>query len=78
MFMARITTATGYVALGLLALTLLIGPANLVLRRRLPISNYLSRDVGTWAAIGSVVHTIFALQVMAADGSAVPQLLRRA
>lgn len=62
-FARRFTFATGYVALGLLALTLLIGPANLLLRRRNPVSNYLSRDVGTWAAIGSVVHVIFGLQV---------------
>jgi sulfoxide reductase heme-binding subunit YedZ len=54
----RFTTSTGYVALGLLALTLLIGPANLLLRRRTPISSYLARDVGTWAAIVSVVHVI--------------------
>src|SRR6266540_1154196 len=33
-FMSRVTTATGYVATGCLALTLLIGPANLLLRRR--------------------------------------------
>jgi hypothetical protein len=45
-FIMRVTTATGYIALGLIALTLLIGPANLLLRRRLPVSNYLSRDVG--------------------------------
>ena len=57
-FMGRFTTATGYVALGLLALTLLIGPANLLLRRRNPISSYLTRDVGTWAAIVSVIHVI--------------------
>ena len=55
----RFTVATGYVALGLLALTLLIGPANLLLRRRTPISSYLARDTGTWAAIGSVVHVIY-------------------
>ncbi len=30
----QLTTATGYIALALLALTLLIGPANLLLRRR--------------------------------------------
>jgi sulfoxide reductase heme-binding subunit YedZ len=53
--------ATGYLALGFIALTLLIGPANLLLRRRTPVSNYLSRDVGTWAVIASVVHTIFVL-----------------
>ena len=63
MFMARITTATGYVALGLLAFTLLIGPANLLLRRRNPVSNYLRRDVGAWTAMVSVVHVIVGLQV---------------
>ncbi len=55
---ARFTTATGYIALGLLGLTLLIGPANLLLRRRIPISSYLARDTGMWAAIVSVIHVI--------------------
>ena len=61
--MRQLTFATGYVALGLLTLTLLIGPANLLLRRRNPVSNYLRRDAGTWTAIFSVVHVIFGLQV---------------
>jgi len=60
-FVPQLTVATGYVALGLLGLTLLVGPANLLLHRRGPVSNYLSRDVGTWAAIFSVVHVIVAL-----------------
>lgn len=55
------TVTTGYLALGLLAVTLLIGPANLALRRRNPVSNYLRRDVGTWTAIASVVHVTLAL-----------------
>jgi len=63
MFMARVTTATGYIAVGLLAFTLLIGPANLLLRRRNPVSNYLRRDAGAWTAIISVVHVIVGLQV---------------
>jgi sulfoxide reductase heme-binding subunit YedZ len=45
-FVQRFTVATGYLATGLLALTLLIGPANLLLRRRNPVSSYLRRDVG--------------------------------
>jgi sulfoxide reductase heme-binding subunit YedZ len=57
------TVATGYVATGLLVFTLLIGPANLLLRRRNPVSSYLRRDAGTWTAIVSVVHVIFGLQV---------------
>lgn len=61
--MGQLTVATGYVAVGLLGLTLLIGPANLALRRRNPVNSYLRRDVGTWTAIASVVHVVVGLQV---------------
>ena len=40
----QFTVASGYLALILLAATLLLGPANLVLRRRNPISTYLRRE----------------------------------
>jgi sulfoxide reductase heme-binding subunit YedZ len=59
----RFTFASGYVALVLLGLTLLIGPANLLLRRRRPVSNYLARDVGIWAAVFSVIHVIYGVEV---------------
>jgi methionine sulfoxide reductase heme-binding subunit len=59
----RFTVATGYIATGLLALTLLIGPANLLRRRRNPVSGYLRRDVGAWTAVFSVAHVIYGLQV---------------
>jgi sulfoxide reductase heme-binding subunit YedZ len=62
-FIQRFTVATGYVATGLLALTLLIGPANLMLRRRNPVSGYLRRDVGAWTAIFSIAHVVYGLQV---------------
>jgi sulfoxide reductase heme-binding subunit YedZ len=58
----QLSVATGYLGLGLLGVTLLIGPANLLLRRRTPVSSYLRRDVGAWAAIASVAHVILALQ----------------
>jgi methionine sulfoxide reductase heme-binding subunit len=63
LFIARLTSATGYVGLGLLGLTLLVGPANLLVHRRTPISTYLARDVGIWAAIMSVIHVIVGLFV---------------
>jgi len=63
------TIATGYVATTLLALTLLIGPANLLLRRRNPVSSYLRRDLGTWTAIFSVVHVIVGFQVRGDGGT---------
>lgn len=65
----QFTVATGYLALGLLALTLLLGPANLLFRRRNPVSSYLRRDVGMWTAIFSVVHVIFALLIHVSHGS---------
>jgi len=59
---AQLASPTGDVALVLLALTLLIGPASLVLRRRSPPHTYLRRDVGTWTAIWSVVHVVVGFQ----------------
>ena len=58
----RLASPTGDVALVLLAVTLLIGPANLMLRRRNPANSYLRRDVGTWTAMWSVVHVVVGFQ----------------
>jgi len=66
--MRRYSTATGYVALVLLGLTLIIGPGHLVLRRRNPVSSYFRRDVGIWTAGASAVHVIFSLLVKHGDG----------
>ncbi|MGE0158728.1 MAG: ferric reductase-like transmembrane domain-containing protein [Gemmatimonadales bacterium] len=68
-FLGRLTTGTGYIALGLLAITLLIGPANILLGRRNPVSNHLRRDVGAWAAGLSVVHTVTGLGVHGPAGA---------
>lgn len=59
LFDQRLTVATGYVATALLGVTLLIGPGNLLLRKRNPISSYLRRDIGMWVAGVSVVHVIY-------------------
>ncbi len=64
----QFTVATGYLALGLLALTLLLGPANLVLRRRNPVSTYLRRDVGIWSAVFSLVHVFAAALIHTSHG----------
>ena len=75
LLLARFTTATGYIGLGLLGLTLLIGPGNLLLRRRTPISTYLARDVGMWAAIVSVIHVIVGLFVHGPPAPIVKRIL---
>jgi methionine sulfoxide reductase heme-binding subunit len=69
LLMRRYSFATGYIALGLLALTLLIGPANLLLGRRTPVSSYLRRDVGICSAIASVVHVVFGFLVKHGGGA---------
>jgi sulfoxide reductase heme-binding subunit YedZ len=58
----QLASPTGDVALVLLAVTLLIGPANLLLRRRTPVNSYLRRDVGTWTAIWSIIHVVVGFQ----------------
>ncbi len=59
----QLTVVTGYLALVFLALTLLIGPANLLLGKRNPTSSYLRRDVGIWTAGFSILHVFFGLQL---------------
>lgn len=60
---------TGYVGLVLLAVSLLLGPANLVLRRRNPVNSYLRRDAGTWTAIWSIFHVIVGFQGRGGGGA---------
>jgi len=55
--LSRASFATAYPALVLLAVTLLIGPWNLLRGRANPVSSDLRRDIGIWAGILSVVHT---------------------
>lgn len=61
--MQRLSVATAYVGLGFLAATLLVGPLNERSGRPNPVSTNLRRDIGIWAAIGGIVHTVFGLQV---------------
>jgi methionine sulfoxide reductase heme-binding subunit len=65
----QFTVATGYLGLGLLAVTLLLGPANLLFRRRNPVSSYLRRDVGIWTAIFSGIHATLAVVIHVSHGS---------
>lgn len=55
--------ATAYPALALLALSLLIGPWNVLRARPAPVSMDLRRDVGIWAGLLGLAHTIIGLKV---------------
>lgn len=55
---SRISFATAYPALLLLAATLVIGPCQMLLKQRNPISSDWRRDLGIWAGILSVIHSV--------------------
>lgn len=59
----RLSIATGYAALALLALTLVIGPLRALRGRRLPLSIDLRRDAGICAAFLGLIHVVLGLQV---------------
>ncbi len=58
-----LTLGLGYVALLFLAVTLLIGPLNLVRKRRNPVNIDLRRDVGIWSGITALLHVVFSFQL---------------
>jgi sulfoxide reductase heme-binding subunit YedZ len=54
--LSRASFATAYPALALLAVTLLIGPWNLMGRKPNPVSSDLRRDFGIWAGLLGILH----------------------
>jgi len=60
---ARASFATAYPALVLLAISLLIGPWNVLRKRGNPVSIDLRRDIGIWAGMLSVVHSVIGQNV---------------
>ena len=63
-FARLVALGLGYVSLLFMAVTLLIGPWQLLVRRRRnPVHIYLRRDIGIWAGLTAIVHVIYALQL---------------
>jgi sulfoxide reductase heme-binding subunit YedZ len=60
---SRASFATAYPALTLLAATLLVGPWNTLRKQRNPISSDLRRDIGIWAGILGILHTVIGQNV---------------
>ncbi len=58
-----LTRATGYIGLFLIAVSMLTGPLNIVLKRRNPLSSYFRRDIGIFGGTVAVVHSITGLFV---------------
>ncbi len=59
----RWSISTAYVALFLLAFTLLTGPFNVLAGRPNPLSTDLRRDAGIWAGLIGLVHVAFGANV---------------
>ncbi len=57
------STATAYVALAFLAASLAIGPLNVLRSKPNPVSTHLRRDIGIWAGVMGIVHTLLGLEV---------------
>jgi methionine sulfoxide reductase heme-binding subunit len=55
--------STAYAGLMLLVAGLAVGPINLLRRRPNPVSTDLRRDIGIWAGIYGIAHTVAGLQV---------------
>jgi methionine sulfoxide reductase heme-binding subunit len=55
--LGRLSFAVAYPALALIAATLVLGPLNILRKRRNPVSNDLRRDIGIWAGVLSLLHS---------------------
>src|SRR5437868_3026932 len=60
---SRLSIATAYPALFLMAVAILLGPWNVLRGRSNPVSFDLRRDLGIWAGITALLHTLVGLGV---------------
>jgi methionine sulfoxide reductase heme-binding subunit len=66
--MYRLSMATGYASVALIAWAMLIGPWRVRGGRSAPVSTDLRRDAGIWGALFGIAHVVTGLQVhMAGD-----------
>lgn len=58
-----IADSSGYIAIVLIAGSLIIGPINILLKRKNPTSTYFRRDIGIAAGVITLIHSICGLFV---------------
>jgi len=58
-----IADVAGYISIFLLVLSLVLGPINLLLKRKNPVSTYLRRDIGIFGGLLAVIHSVTGLFV---------------
>ena len=62
-FRSRVSAATAYVAMACVALSLVLGPLNLIRGLANPLSSDLRRDLGIWGGIVGLLHVGVGLTV---------------
>jgi len=62
-FISQVSIGTAYPALFLTAAAMLLGPFNVLWQKPNPVSYDLRRDLGIWAGITALVHTVVGLNV---------------
>lgn len=55
--------ATGYTSIILLAITVIVGPLNVIRQKNNPVSTDLRRDLGIWCGIIGLAHIVVGIQV---------------
>lgn len=58
-----ITYTSGYLSIFLIAISLLLGPLNLIVKLKNPVSTYIRRDIGIFGGVLGVVHSVVGLFV---------------
>ncbi len=58
-----IAFASGYISLVILSVSLIIGPINLILKKKNPVSTYLRRDISIIGGVLAVIHSLTGLFV---------------
>jgi sulfoxide reductase heme-binding subunit YedZ len=58
-----VTKATGYISIIILSTSLILGPANLILRRKNTVSTYFRRDLSIVGGVLAIIHSITGLFV---------------
>ena len=62
-FITLITDVSGYIAIVLLSISLIIGAINIVMKIKNPVSSYFRRDIGIAGGILAIIHSITGLFV---------------
>ncbi len=62
-WISKVSMSSAYVSLALIGLTLAVGPWRTIMKQKMPVSQDLRRDLGIWAGITGLLHTVVGINV---------------